>query len=152
MHNANKAAVASQLIAAGYLQLVEWVDLYPWNDLSKGNQQEMMNVALLAGQALIAFWFVRQRLALMCVGWAGYAFWLYLQIVSWWRPYLFGNRVVGPNWYFARTYKFLPQIDQRPTPDADHVVLQLLLLVVLVTAAIAIWRTASAARVAKVEP
>ncbi len=151
MRSANTIAIVSQLSAAGYLQLVEWVDLFPWNDLSKGNQQEVMDVALLAGQALIAFWFVRQRLLLMCLGWASYAFWMYLQIVSWWRPYLFGNRVVGPNWYFAKTYKFLPQIDQRPTPDADHVVLQILLLGVLVTGAIAIWRSASAARVAKAE-
>lgn len=152
MRKATTLAVLSQLIAAGYLQLVEWVDLFPWNDLSKGNQQEVLDVALLAGQGMVAFWFVRQRLILMCLGWLSYAFWMYLQIVSWWRPYLFGNRVVGPNWYFAKAYKFLPQIDQRPTPDADHVVLQLLLLAVLISGAIAIWRSAIAARRPKTQP
>ena len=135
------AAVGSQLVAAGYLQLVEWVDLFPWNDLSIGNGQEKLDIAILTAQALVAFWFARRRLSLMIVGWMAYAVWLYLQIDSWWRPYLSGNRVVGPSWYFAKTYKFLPQIDARPTPDADHVVLQLLLVVVLITGGVAIWRS-----------
>ncbi len=140
MRRSTIAAAVCQLVAAGYLQLVEWVDLFPWNDLSKGNQQERLDIAILAYQLLVGFWFARQRLGLMCVGWAAYAVWLYLQIVSWWRPYLFGTWAVGPNWYFAKTYKFLPQIGERPTPDADHIVLQLLLVAVLVTGAIAIWR------------
>lgn len=144
MQRSTGLAIACQLLAAGYLQLVEWVDLFPWNDLSKGNGQELMDFGLLAGQALVAFWFARQNIWLMSLGWAGYAYWFYLQIISWWQPYLFGNRVVGPNWYFAKTYKFLPQIGERPTPDAEHVVLQILLLAVLVSGAIAIWRTRTA--------
>ncbi len=147
MRRSTLVAVAIQILAAGYLQLVEWVDLFPWNDLSKGNAQEKLDIAILACQALVAFWYFRQRLSLMVVGWLAYAVWLYLQIDSWWRPYLFGGRSVGPNWYFAKTYKFLPQIGERPTPDADHVVLQILLVAVLISAAIAIWRTARARRV-----
>jgi hypothetical protein len=143
MRRSTVVAVGCQLVAAGYLQLVEWVDLFPWNDLSKGNGQEKLDIAILAAQVLIATWFVRQRLSLMMAGWMAYAVWLYLQIDSWWRPYLSGNRVVGPNWYFAKTYKFLPQIDARPTPDADHIVLQLLLVVVLITGGVAIWRSRS---------
>jgi hypothetical protein len=146
MRRSTLAAVGIQVLAAGYLQMVEWVDLFPWNDLSKGNAQEKLDIAILACQVLVAFWYLRQRVGLMVVGWLAYAVWLYLQIDSWWRPYLFGGRTVGRNWYFAKTYKFLPQIDQRPTPDADHAVLQLLLVAVLVSAAIAIWRTAMARR------
>ena len=146
MRRSTFAAVGFQVLAASYLQLVEWVDLFPWNDLSKGNAQEKLDIVILACQALVAFWYVRERIGLMMVGWLAYAVWLYLQIDSWWRPYLFGGRTVGPNWYFAKTYKFLPQIGERPTPDADHVVLQLLLVAVLVSAAIGIWSTASARR------
>jgi hypothetical protein len=134
-------AVVCQLLAGAYLQLVEWVDLFPWNDLAKGNQQEVLDVVLLASQALVAFWFARRWLALMVVGWAAYAWWLYLQIVSWWQPYLFGGRTVGPHWYFARTLKILPAIEGRPTPDANHMLLQLLLVAVLVSGAMAIWQT-----------
>lgn len=135
-----RAAVAFQLVTAGYLQLVEWVSLYPWNDLSKGNMQEKMDFAILAVQLLVAFWFARRNLWLMCVGWTAYAVWLGLQIDSWWRPYLLGGRAVGPNWYFAHTYKFLPQIADRPTPDANHIVLQSLLVAVLASGAAAIRR------------
>jgi hypothetical protein len=148
IRRSTKVAVVCQLVAAGYLQLVEWVDLFPWNDLSKGNGQEMLDVVLLAVQLLIAFWYYRQWLWLMCLGWMSYAVWLYLQWVGWWQPYLFGGRVVGPNWYFAKTYKFLPQIDQRPTPDADHVVLQLCLVAVLFSGGAAIWWTYRARKAA----
>jgi hypothetical protein len=148
----NTTAILSQLATAVYLQVVEWIHLFPWNDLSKGNMQERLDVALLAGQLLIAYWFLRQRLALMCLGWLGYAAWLYLQIDSWWEPYLLGGRSVGPTWYFARTFKFLPQIADRPTPDANHVVLQLLIVAVLVSGAMAIWHKASAVRAAKGAP
>jgi len=134
------AAVATQLVAAGYLQLVEWVDLFPWNDLSNGNAQERLDIVLLVSQLAVAAFFYRRWLVAMCMGWAAYAGWLYLQVVSWWQPYLLGGRSVGPNWYFARTYKFVPQIGERPAPDADHIVLQLLLLAVLVTGAVAILR------------
>ena len=142
-------AVVCQLLAAAYLQLVEWVDLFPWNDLSKGNQQEVLDVVLLGSQALVAFWFARRWLVLMVVGWAAYAYWLYLQIVSWWQPYLFGGRTVGPHWYFARTLKILPAIEGRPTPDANHMLLQLLLVAVLVSGAMAIWQTYAARRQAR---
>jgi hypothetical protein len=152
MSKSTAVAVVAQILAAGYLQLVEWVDLLPWNDLSKGNQQEVMDIVLLVVQAAIAFCFARAWLWPMMVGWLAYAGWLYLQIVSWWKPYLFAGRTVGPNWYFAKTYKFLPQIDQRPTPDADHVVLQLLLVIVLITGAFAIWHVFNADRVAKRAP
>jgi len=144
-----KLAVACQLAATGYLQLVEWVELFPWNDLSRGNMQERLDVVLLAGQLLVAFWYLRAWLWPMVVGWLAYAAWLGLQIDSWWRPYLFAGRTVGPNWYFAHTLKFLPQIDERPTPDANHIVLQLLLVAVLVTGALAIRRAAAARRAAK---
>jgi hypothetical protein len=133
-------AVASQLVTAAYLQAVEWIPMYPWNDLSKGNMQEMMDIGILAAQLLIAFGFFRGRLVLMCAGLAAYIIWFYLQVDSWWKPYLLGGRTVGPKWYFAHTYKFLPQIGDRPTPDANHIVLQLLLVGVILSGGLAIRR------------
>lgn len=144
------ATVALQLACTAYLQLVEWVDLFPWNDLSKGNMQERLDVVLLVLQLAIALCFWRRWLWPMGAGWLAYAGWLGLQIDSWWRPYLLGGRTVGPGWYFARTYKFLPPIDARPTPDANHIVLQCLLVAVLVSGAVAIYRVRRAARAAKV--
>lgn len=136
-----KSAVAAQLICALYLQFIEWVPVFPWNDLAHGNGQERLDVILAVVQVGIAFGFWMSSRAAMGLGLAAYAGWMCLQIESWWKPYLFGGRKVGPHWYFARTYKFLPQIDSRPTPDAAHVVLQILLAAVLITGAVAFYRT-----------
>ena len=134
------AAVVWQLVTAAYLQAVEWIPMYPWNDLSKGNMQETMDFGILAAQLLIGYWFIRGRPGLMCTGWTAYGIWFFMQVDNWWKPYLFGGRTVGPNWYFAHTYKFLPQVGDRPTPDANHIVLQLLLVGVLLSSGVAIWR------------
>ena len=134
-----RAAVVAQVITAAYLQLVEWVDLAPWNNVANGNRQESFDIMLLVIQACASVAFLARFLLGMLAGWVFYAVWLWLQLVGWWKPYLFGGRSVGPNWFFAHTYKFLPAIEQRPVPDANHVVLQFLIIVVLVTGAGAIW-------------
>ncbi len=135
-----KWAVTAQLLCAFYLQFIEWIPVFPWNDLSRGNGQETLDVIMAVVQLAIAlgFWFSSR--VTMGLGLAAYGVWFYLQIDHWWRPYLFGGRTVGPNWYFAKTYKFLPLIDSRPTPDAAHVVLQVILLLVLVTGVAALYR------------
>jgi hypothetical protein len=64
--------------------------------------------------------------------------WLALQIRQWWIPYLFGPTALHRDfgWYFAHGYdrrtKILPSIDDRPIPDAQHLVLQALSLVVAI--------------------
>jgi hypothetical protein len=136
---ATRRAVAAQLLCATYLQLIEWVPLFPWNDIRHGNHQELLDGILACLQLAIAIGFFFHKRWAMAIGLAGYGAWLGLQLDSWWRPYLFGGRTVGPNWYFARTYKFLPHMDHRPTPDAAHVVLQLCLLLVIITA-VGAWR------------
>ena len=132
-------AVTAQIFCAAYLQFIEWVPVFPWNDLANGNAQEVLDGVRLLLQLAFAIGFHFRRRWAMILGTAGYGAWFLLQLDSWWRPYLLGGRIVGPTWYFARTYKFLPQIDQRPTPDAAHILLQLLLLLVLIMAVHA-WR------------
>jgi|GEM_PF-2756901 len=60
--DSTRFAVASQLTAAAYLQAVEWIDLFPWNDLSKGNMQERLDVVLLLSQLFIALAYARHWL------------------------------------------------------------------------------------------
>jgi hypothetical protein len=143
--HALRVAVATQLLCAAYLQFIEWVPVFPWNDLSHGNAQEVLDVVLAIAQIAFAACFARGWRWPMATGLAGYTAWLILQVDSWWRPYLLGGRTVGPRWYFARTYKFLPQIDHRPTPDAAHVLLQILLLLVII-AGVRAWRATGAAK------
>lgn len=77
--------------------------------------------------------------------------WLLLQLNQWWRPYLFGRGPGAPDfdWYwthgYAGTLKWLPvAAGRRPTPDAQHNVLQLLSLMIAVGLTIATARVLAA--------
>lgn len=70
-----------------------------------------------------------------------YGLWLYLQIQSWWLPYLQG---ASPGWkrvygrFFGETVKFLPTVGDHLAPDACHIVLQLIIFSALVTTGLAV--------------
>ena len=135
------AALAAQAVLAAYLQIVEWVDLFPWNDLRGGNEQRPLDVAigvaqvaLIVGSALGPRW-----VFLVAVG--VYAVWLALQAQGWWKPYFRGASARGVTWYdahFRETTKLLPRrrVDH-PPPDANHLVLQLLIVATLALCAAA---------------
>lgn len=135
VRDAVRRAVAAQLAAAVYLQVIEWVPLFPWNDLSHGNGQEGLDVILGVVTLLLAVGTARRTTIAMAIAIVGYAAWLALQLETWWVPYVAG---ASPGWqriysaWFGRTFKFLPSIKDHPVPDASHVVLQLLLIAAIV--------------------
>jgi hypothetical protein len=70
--------------------------------------------------------------------------WMVLQVRSWWVPYFRGyspQRLRVYQQFFGQTYrfKFLPATGDHLPPDAMHVVLQLLLLVVLISGVFALF-------------
>ena len=134
-------SIILQALLLIYLQLHEWVPLFPWNDLSPGNPQRPLDVVLGAVQAAVIAGFALRWLPLMAVGLVLYAGWLALQIVDWWKPYLFGTterRRRAYQKHFGRTYRFLPAIADHPVPDAAHVILQILLAGVCASGAVAL--------------
>ncbi len=134
------ASIALQVILGFYLQIVEWVNLFPWNDLSHGNGQAGFDIALGFVQLLIILASAKHVRWLMSTGIGFYLIWLGLQIDGWWVPYLWGatqGQKKGYLYWFGRTYKFLPAIDGHPVPDANHVVLQILVLAALIATAAA---------------
>ena len=133
-------SIAMQILLALYLQIGEWVDLFPWNDLSRGNGQESLDVAMAIIQFGLVFGFVRRMSWVMGAGVGFYFVWIILQIQSWWVPYVWGASDSHMRFYqrwFGQTYKFLPTFNHHPAPDALHVVLQVLILVVVITAVVA---------------
>jgi hypothetical protein len=76
---------------------------------------------------------------LMVVGAVHNYVWLALQRRQWWIPYLFGPTAYVTHGY-DRTLKILPSINDRPIPDAQHLVLQALSRVVAIAAAVAVLR------------
>jgi hypothetical protein len=132
--NAHRLAAIAVLALGGYLQLVEWVDLYPWNNVRHGNHQEMLDLAIGAATLALA--------ALMWIGWrpaawlsaAGLGVWAWLQLTTWWIPYFAG---ASPGWartyarVFAETTAWLPRSEGHLPPDANHLVLHLLIVIAL---------------------
>lgn len=140
-------SLAAQFLLAIYFQMVNWFSLGSWNDqpgfvpmlssLISGRMQwedaGSLGMFLLPFLLFaLAYW--RRWNWLMWVGAFGYSVWLYLQIQTWWIPYLFG---ASKNWQeiyhrvFAHTTKILPSFGNHLAPDAMHLTIQLLLLVIV---------------------
>ncbi len=124
-----------------YLQLVEWVDLGPWNNFVQGsNGQEQVD--LLLGVLTIVLIFALYRggriAALGAVAATGA--WAALQIATWWVPYVQG---ATPAWqrtyarWFADNVQVLPGDATHLPPDANHLVLHVLIAVAFVLSLIA---------------
>ncbi|HWA03471.1 MAG TPA: hypothetical protein VG819_08080 [Rhizomicrobium sp.] len=139
MHNSRRAAIA-MLVLGLYLEAMEWIDLYSWNNIRGGNGQESLDY-ILAGifaVLVILLWRGGRIAALLALAFT--ALWGWLQISTWWIPYIQG---ASPGWkktyahWFAECVQILPATPDRLPPDANHVVLQVLVLIAFVASAIA---------------
>jgi hypothetical protein len=144
-----RASLICQLTLLVYLQVVEWVNLFPWNDVRNGNGQAGLDIAI-GGMMLMVILFTARRVRfMMALGTAFYALWLWLQIVSWWVPYFKGADAQWESVYqrfFAHTAKLLTAAGNHLPPDASHLVLQFLIVLALVTTAVATLRRSSVRR------
>jgi hypothetical protein len=138
--------LVTQVVLAVYLQVVEWIPLGRWNNVAKGNGQEGLDVVVALLQVVILFFYWKVWRWPMVAGLAAYAYWLYTEITWVWVSYFRGASPEAMHEYehwFANTYKFLPQIDGHPVPDAEHTVLLLLLLLVLIFSVREVWKAFS---------
>ena len=135
-----RAAFGLQLLLLIYLQVIEWIDLFPWNDIRGGNGQELLDVTLGAVMiAALAATYRRWRPGVWLATLV-YAVWTGLQIETFWVPYALGAskrwaRIHEAN--FAHTIQWLPSRGNHLPPDASHFVLQLLLLITLAVTGLA---------------
>jgi hypothetical protein len=136
-----RAAVAVAVLGV-YLQVVEWVDLFPWNDVRTGSGQEMLDLLLALLSVMLVGWMWTSRRWAQLVATLALAVWAALQVTTWWSPYLWG---ASPGWkrtwerWFSETVQVLPNDGVHLPPDANHLVLQLLILVALGLSAPAAW-------------
>ena len=127
------AAVVVPLTLLAYLLVLDFVDLFPWNDLSAVGVREQV-LGLLVNDLIVlliatAFMQARHVFHLLAV----LASWLFLlgHVVAWWIPYLYGSSTQAIQEharYYSRTMTFLPPIQDHPTPNAAHVVVGVLAL------------------------
>lgn len=126
-----------------YFVVDNHVDLYPWNNLVTSQLPSTL-AGVVPFTAYAAAFALRIRW-LMAIGMVHSYVWLALQIRQWWIPYLFGPTELHRDfeWYVAngydRTLQVLPSIAERPVPDAQHLVLQALSLVVVITTTVAVF-------------
>jgi hypothetical protein len=127
-----------------YFVVTNHVDLYPWNNLdAAGNQLPSMLVGLIPFSIYAVAFAVGIR-PLMLVGMVHSYIWLALQVRQWWLPYLFGATPLHRDlsWYeaggYSETLRIPPLINGRPVPDAQHVVLELISLGVVLATTIAV--------------
>jgi hypothetical protein len=135
--------LASQIALAIYLQFIEWVPVPPWNDISRGNGQEWLDLAIAVISVLLALGTWRRWRPILGAAVLWLCLWLWLQVTSWWVPYFTGGSAQWRSVYarvFSRTYKFLPAIRDNPIPDAAHTVLTLLIIVALASTTMALIR------------
>jgi hypothetical protein len=134
----------------GYFVLVNHVNPYPWNNLVSSQLS-----STLAGVIPFAIYMLAFAIGarwLMLIGVVHSYVWLLLQVRQWWVPYLLGPTPIHKDfrWYtehgYSATMKFLPAINDRPVPDAAHIVQQVLSLAVVVATTWAYVLTRRAAR------
>jgi hypothetical protein len=138
-----KAALFLQVLLLGYLLATEALDLFPWNDVAArlpgydlGKAIAVGTMPSLASLGIFALGF--RPLAILSV--IAYGALLAWELWTWWPRYLFGADAAWQSAYeasFSRTLKLLPASDTNLPPDAQHLVLQLLLIAVIAVATIA---------------
>lgn len=143
------AAVATIVAMLTYFIVTNHVDLSPWNNLGVAGPQLASTLSGVIPFAIIATVFAIRIPWLMLVGMIYAWVWLLLQIQQWWIPYVFGETRLHRSfvWYveggYNETVSLLPEIAGRPVPDAQHLVLELLSLLVVITTTTALlhlWR------------
>ena len=129
--DASTMAAAFAVALAAYLLITDWVDLAPWNKvddlpvrqkllISVANYTPLLfiGVAVLQGGLLVV-------LALL-VGVVDLA----MHVAYWWLPYLRGaspEQVAERERLFGGTTTILPAIGNHPIPNAQHVVVGILM-------------------------
>jgi hypothetical protein len=139
-----RVSFATQFLLAVYFQIINWFPLGQWNyqpnfvPLINSRTIDLGDVGVVSLFLLpfllfsLAYW--RSWKWLMWAGVAGYAGWLYSQIQTWWIPYLFGASDHWQEIYhrvFAHSTKILPSFGNHLAPDAMHLTIQFLLLIIL---------------------
>lgn len=130
-------ALAAIVVLLAYLLVTNHVPLAPWNALSGGSQW-LSSLAALAPFGLVVLAIGARQALAIGIGALWSVVWFGMQLVQWWVPYLFGPTPLHRSfdWYveggYDATLTILPAIGDRPVPDLQHLVLQVLSIVVIV--------------------
>ncbi len=132
-------AVAVPFILLLYLAVTDWIDLHPWNDRETlpVRQKLLISAANYTPLVLIGFAFTTGSLFLALVATAFAIIDFAMHIACWWVPYFFGasqQQQVEYDQLFSHTIRVLPRIGNHPVPNAEHTVVGLLMVMMVISA------------------
>ena len=161
-----RVSLCAQAILAIYFQVIQWFPLGNWNyqpehpgptsfqselPLSvlaaqhRLTAQDVLNVATFATPfAFFLFGYLKRLRWVMWLETGAYSAWLALQIYAWWVPYALGRTNVQIQRYdrvTSHATQLLPSFGRHLPPDGAHVVIQILLIAILVSAVPGLSRT-----------
>lgn len=138
-------AISLQILLFIYFEVTTLINLFPWNDLSKYSYRERLVEAGINGIIIIIGFalFVTKIKWLMVISVAFWFVFLFMQLMTWWMPYLTGKHLKQfprelYDSHFRETLKILPPIKNHIIPDAQHNVLQILSLATFVVSLISV--------------
>lgn len=136
-----QTSIWSQIILTVYLQAFMWLPLGHWNGKFEWINSDYFK--MFAGYLLWALFgiisiigFTKRWIALMIFGLIFHLVWFIMHAFDWWIPYIQGASQERLEWYkrdFSQTYYWLPKINNHWPPNAGHVVIDILLIVVLIS-------------------
>ena len=133
-------AMVAPLVFLAYQLLIDFVPMAPWNDTSTRTNKERMGELIFnyTPLLLIAFGFSQTSRTGWLVSAIGATLYFVGHLNAWWRPYFFGaneKEMIDYKKHFSRTLKFLPaRGENHPIPDAEHVVIGIICIGMVVTA------------------
>ncbi len=135
MNLAPVAAIAAIALAV-YLVVTDWVSLPPWNKVDDVplRQKVLLSLTNYTPLLVIALAVVQDSRILVAVALFVGAVDLLLHIAYWWLPYLRGTseeQKAERASLFGGTTTFLPPIGDHPIPNAQHVVVGVLMLLMV---------------------
>jgi hypothetical protein len=119
--------LVSQTVLFLYWITTTLVDFYPFNNVRTFSRRERVlelgvNIPILAAPPLMLLLHVGEKGPVFLF----YAFLIFGEFMTWWRPYFFGPSKAWRELYdrtFASTIKVLPPIADHPVPNLEHTLL-----------------------------
>jgi hypothetical protein len=132
-------AAIAPLVFVAYLVITEWVPMFPFNDLEASSRQERLDTAKInypVGIAISGLFALGHPVSvLVAAGLTGLV--VVGHVMSWWLPYFgiltFDGQREAYKREYARTLKLLPVEGHEVVPDAQHMVVGVIAIVMLVS-------------------